>query len=1262
MVISAPHTGPLRCPRCGSAAVPGGRFCYHCGLEFTQAEAPASEVPERRVVTVLFGDLSDFTGWADNRDPERVGEMTDRVLAALAHEIDEVGGRVDNLTGDGIMAVFGAPTAHEDDPERAVRAAAAMQETVRRLVQDTAGDSAEGRLGLRVGINTGEVLAGVQAAISYTVIGDTVNTAARLSAAATIGTVYAGRETVLATRSVASWRELPDLVLKGKREPVPAYELISLRPSNVARPGLADDAPFLGRDAELAALETLFAEVVTRRSPEVALIVGEAGIGKTRLASELANRAERTPGTVALWGRTVRHGDGRGLAPLVDVVRNACGVTDGDSLDRVADRVRRTVAGLSHPLTGARLPAGIADRLLLLLGVPLDRRSTIPATTPGDPAARASHIEEAEQRAVEATVEAVALLLSALARSGPILVLIDDLEWATSQLSDAIGRLASRLSGPVLLVLLDRAGPRLATLPRIRRIDLQSLSTEASSLLLQSHLRGKTLEPHTRDDLLARVHGNPFFLVELLNLLIDRRLLHPGDGTGDGEQAELVLDGSLAETPLPAGVQSVLAARIDDLDPVAKAVLRAAAVLGRRFPAEALPMVDERPAEEVTRALEVLTERQLVRPPRAAETRWRFVHPMARDVAYAGLPKVERARRHATAARWGVTAMIGSSRSVSTFVAGHALRAYDLAASMGLPPGDPAWSSRMSGFHAHVRLARAALARDDHRTAADLLAHARRLGRGMIDTQEDNVVRVLHAEALVGLRHLDEAERTLRPALRAGAPARRAAAFSVLGELRQKQGRTEEAAQCLLTALKSARQAGDERATAAALRRLGMLEYNAGRIGAAEDRYREALTIARQVDDPRGVGWALQHLAWSATTRGDYPRAERTLREASAVFERLEDTGGLGWCRGTEALVLLLSGQLTRARKLTRELIEIAGSVGEQWGMGVCLTVDAIAAAELGDIAAAESHAQRATELFENSEYTWGSMLVLVARGLAARGAGEPARGARYLEQACDQAAERGHVVVGALARVLLGLTLLDAGEVDKAAQAAEIALTDLEHLELHPHAQLGAKVLVAQIARARGRTRAALDLLREALSASEPATLMFPRRQAYAHLAGILLDAGQPAEALEVARRAVAVDAEDVRAQVLGYRALGTALVANGDLEGGRGAYLRALAAATATGAVSEAPQTRRLLASLPPSGGPAGAGGPAGSGDGPAGDAGPTGGPDTGVPAAADARSRRAQPAAAQAQERPLPGTAADADHARAASPPAAVAGSAG
>lgn len=1182
MVISPPRTGSLLCPTCGTPKVPGARFCFNCGMRFAGFDPIGPDSADRRVVTVLFGDLSDFTSWAEDRDPERVGDVTDRVLAALAHEVKEVGGRVDSLTGDGIMAVFGAPTAHEDDPERAVRAAAAMQETARRLILDEAGDTS--RLGLRVGVNTGEVLAGVQAALSYTVIGDTVNTAARLSDAAAVGTVYAGRETVMATRSVATWRELRPLALKGKREPVAAYELVSLSPSNVARPGLADDAAFIGRRSELVELTRAFTDVVEHGRPRVAVVTGEAGIGKTRLARELADPARLAPGTTVLWGRTVRHGDGRDLAPLVDIVRTACGVTDGDSLDRVAHRVRRTVAGLAHPATGARLPTGIADRLLGLLGVPPDRRptpsTTVPSTPPGDPVSRTSP-GEAPQRAVEATVDAVGLLLAALADRGPLLVVVDDLEWATSRLAEALRRLARTVTGPLLLLLLDREGPQFAELDGALRLALGSLPEDAARTLLEDYLGGEDLSEQTRSKLLARVHGNPFFLTELLNLLVDRGLLSRETDTGGG--VRWVLEESLAESALPAGVQSVLAARIDDLDASAKAVLRAAAVLGTSFSADALQVVSERSFHEVKAALQVLAERQLVRPTREGEPLWRFVHPMARDVAYAGLPKVERARRHATAARWGVTAMVGSSREVSTFVATHALRAYDLAASMALPATDPAWSAREAGFHAHVRLARAALARDDHRGAAELLAGARRLGKDVIEGDDDVNVRILHAEALVWLRRLDEAERTLRPALRVNASSRRAAAYAVLGELRQKQGRGEEATQSLLTALDAAHRAGDDRAVAAALRRLGLLEYAAGRIQAAEERYRGALALARRVDDTRGVGWALQHLAWSATTRGDYVQAERTLREASAVFERLEDADGLGWCSGTEALVLLLSGQLTRARRVARALMETAESMRESWGIAVCLTIDAVAAAELGDIETAEQEATRAASLFMDVGDTLGTRLTMIARGLAARGAGRPRQGADFLAQACDEATSTGHVLIGAFASVLLGLTQLDAGEIKAAEDAARRAKAHLDGLELRPHAQLGTKVLEAQIARARGRLGEATAGLCDALSASEPATLMFPRRQAYAHLAGTLLDAGEPVEALRIARKAVSVDAEDVRARVLAYRALGTALVANGDIEGAREAYQRALDAATATGAVSEEPQTRRLLAALP-------------------------------------------------------------------------------
>ncbi|MGH3740487.1 MAG: adenylate/guanylate cyclase domain-containing protein, partial [Micromonosporaceae bacterium] len=175
------------CPVCGTVPVPGAQFCHSCGAALPAAgSAPATE---RRVVTVLFGDLSDFTGWAEDLDPEHVGAVTDRVLAALARAVTMFGGHVDKLTGDGIMAVFGAPVAHEDDSERAVRAALAMQRAVRKVLDVEQGGGVP--LGLRVGLNTGVVVAGVQASLEYTVVGDTVNTAARLADAATIGAVYA---------------------------------------------------------------------------------------------------------------------------------------------------------------------------------------------------------------------------------------------------------------------------------------------------------------------------------------------------------------------------------------------------------------------------------------------------------------------------------------------------------------------------------------------------------------------------------------------------------------------------------------------------------------------------------------------------------------------------------------------------------------------------------------------------------------------------------------------------------------------------------------------------------------------------------------------------------------------------------------------------------------------------------------------------------------------------------------------------------------
>src|SRR3954451_531147 len=331
------------CPVCGTPPVPGARFCHTCGalLDGLGDEATA----ERRVVTVLFGDLSDFTAWAEDLDPERVSVVTDRVLAALSRAVTAMGGRVDKLTGDGVMAVFGAPTAHEDDAERAVRAAAQMQNDVRRMMAEETGGGR--RMGLRVGLNTGEVFAGVQAHLTYTVVGDTVNTASRLSDAAGIGAVYAGRETALATMATASWRALPPLRLKGKREPVMAYELVGLRPPGAVRLGLGDEAPFIGRDAEFGRLVGKLLDVVEGRRPASVVVTGDAGVGKTRLVVELARFATELPEVRALWGRCTPYGEGRELAPLAEWVRTAFGITDADDTGTAEVKARRAIGRIT---------------------------------------------------------------------------------------------------------------------------------------------------------------------------------------------------------------------------------------------------------------------------------------------------------------------------------------------------------------------------------------------------------------------------------------------------------------------------------------------------------------------------------------------------------------------------------------------------------------------------------------------------------------------------------------------------------------------------------------------------------------------------------------------------------------------------------------------------------------------------------------------------------------------------------------------------
>ena len=628
-----------RCLTCDAALPDGARFCPSCGTPAGDA-APDTIAPvgqERRIVTLLFADVTGSTALGERLDAERLHDILEVYFSAMREEIESQGGTTEKFIGDAVVAAFGVPTAHEDDPARALRAALRMQ----RRLDDVNGDlrATHGvALRIRIGVNTGEVLAAVDPRPGEPMFtGDAVNVAARFEQAAEPGQVVASERTARAVRGFR-FRPLGPLSLKGKSAPVEALEVLGEQAA--ARrgvPGLS--APMVGRERELDLLRTTFDRVVGDGRPHLVTVYGDAGIGKSRLTREFLDElgASGSPPTL-LQARCLPYGDGITYWPLAEILRASAGIRDTDTPEQALDKI-----------------AGTCDAALLGGSVDAGRTCAALAYTMGieDPA---HPMGDREPRQVRTEMHAAWRgFFTSLAGAGPVAVLIDDIHWADAALLDLLEDLAERVDGPVLFVcparptLTDRrptwgGGRRNAT-----GIVLDPLTAEEAERLVSQLLAVEDLPSETRSRILQRADGNPFFLEEILRQLIDEgRILHV-DGAWRAAQ-------DIADVEIPDTVQGVLSARIDLLEPADRKTLQLAAVVGRVFWPGPVALLLNGERASLGQILDRLEGRDLVRARAGSsvsgEDEYAFKHVLTRDVAYERLPRRERGRAHAAVADW----------------------------------------------------------------------------------------------------------------------------------------------------------------------------------------------------------------------------------------------------------------------------------------------------------------------------------------------------------------------------------------------------------------------------------------------------------------------------------------------------------------------------------------------------------------------------------------------------------------------------------
>ncbi len=929
----------------------GSRFCGACGAELelsgeasAAARSPESvSLEERKPVSVLFADIEASTELATRLDPEDLRSVLRPFFDAMREEIERHGGSVEKFIGDAVVGIFGAPIAHEDDPERAVRAALAMLARLDTL-NVTLARTAGANLAMRIGVNTGEVLAASRAGDNEGLVtGEVVNLAARLQAAAPSGTVVVGERTYRDTRHAFGFAPLPPASLKGFSAPVAAWRVAPDQAPSAGRRSHA--SPLVGRSEEVGLLRLVFRRTVAEGRPNLVTLLGAAGIGKSRLADEFATivrteavDAGATP-AVVLRGRCHPYGNGLTYWPLAEMLKSDAGILDSDPPNVVQTKARTHLDGT---LAVEHQTAGLSDVLLASIGV---STSTDPLVGTDSSAAQ------------QAVITAWRRYLEARSSDAPLLAIFEDIHWADASLLNLVEALAIRVEAPVLLLCLAR--PDLlehrtewgASVPNGVRFGLSPL-TQRESESLVTELLGETAPPDLLRLILDRAEGNPFFAEELIRMVSE-------DGTLERRAGGWMLARDLP-TSLPDTIQAVILSRIDLLTPRQKRALQDAAVVGRVFWEGALTQLgDHQPA-----TVDELIERGLVRQRDlsviAGDRELAFSHGLTREVAYRTIPRIRRATAHGAVAGWIEQMTQGRDEEFAELLAHHSEQA-----------GDDARTARyaMLAGHRHRRVFAAQDAIDWYDTA---LSAAKRLSP---DTAALLIgeTALSRGEAREQLGYYADARADYEQALQVAreAPGDRgwleARALAAIVHVLRLEGRFEESKRLMPSALELARSAGQPDVEVRLLYTDGTTAFSLNRLEESRDLHASALQVAEQIGDMEGQALAHGGLAECHLYLGPLGEGLMHARLADSLLQKLGQRLMLHHNEHTSARILWMLGELDEAERVACASVDGCAELGSRGDQASALAILALIALSRGKLRLALESAKQALSLAERA-------------------------------------------------------------------------------------------------------------------------------------------------------------------------------------------------------------------------------------------------------------------------------------------------------